>query len=69
MTKKFLQIWFLLPGFCSAPVDVCQSFSGLARILGTALKENAQLRPIVCQALKLLIDSSKDNGQYILGYN
>lgn len=62
--KKFSsQIWSLLPGFCSAPVDMCQSFSGIARILGTALKEKAELRPIVCHALKHLIDSSKEKSK------
>ncbi len=60
---EYFQIWCLLPGFCSGPVDLCQSFGGIARILGTALKEKAELRPIVCHALKLLIDCSKDSGR------
>lgn len=57
------QIWSLLPGFCNAPTDLCKSFGGIARILGTALKEKPGLRSIVCHALKLLIESNKDNDE------
>ncbi|XP_004409533.1 PREDICTED: RRP12-like protein isoform X2 [Odobenus rosmarus divergens] len=49
------QIWTLLPGFCTRPTDVAASFKGLARTLGTAISERADLRVTVCQALRTLI--------------
>uniref|UniRef100_A0A674JVB7 Ribosomal RNA processing 12 homolog n=1 Tax=Terrapene triunguis TaxID=2587831 RepID=A0A674JVB7_9SAUR len=49
------QIWTLLPGFCTRPTDVMASFKGLARTLGTAISERADLRLTVCQALRTLI--------------
>ncbi|KAF7253862.1 RRP12-like protein [Varanus komodoensis] len=50
------QIWTLLPGFCSHPTDVVPSFKGLARTLGMAITDHSDLRPIVCQALRRLIN-------------
>uniref|UniRef100_A0A2K6PJI5 Ribosomal RNA processing 12 homolog n=1 Tax=Rhinopithecus roxellana TaxID=61622 RepID=A0A2K6PJI5_RHIRO len=50
-----LQIWTLLPGFCTRPTDVATSFKGLARTLGTAISERPDLRVTVCQALRTLI--------------
>ena len=38
------------------------AFRPLARILGTALKEKAELVPFVCQALKQLISTSGKSG-------
>lgn len=58
-----LQIWALLPGFCSRPTDLCQAFKSVARILGVALTERPDLRLIVCQALRLLISQSSDNAE------
>ncbi|XP_044856219.1 RRP12-like protein isoform X2 [Mauremys mutica] len=49
------QIWTMLPGFCTRPTDVAASFKGLARTLGTAVSERADLRLTVCQALRTLI--------------
>ncbi|KAM5271621.1 RRP12-like protein isoform 3-T3 [Ctenodactylus gundi] len=49
------QIWTLLPGFCTKPMDVATSFKGLARTLGTAISERPDLRVTVCQALRTLI--------------
>uniref|UniRef100_A0A8C0HFP9 Ribosomal RNA processing 12 homolog n=1 Tax=Chelonoidis abingdonii TaxID=106734 RepID=A0A8C0HFP9_CHEAB len=49
------QIWTMLPGFCTRPTDVAASFKGLARTLGTAISERADLRLTVCQALRTLI--------------
>ncbi|XP_062988583.1 RRP12-like protein [Elgaria multicarinata webbii] len=50
------QIWTLLPGFCSRPIDVVLSFKGLARTLGMAISDRSDLRLIVCQALRKLIN-------------
>lgn len=69
-----LQIWALLPGFCTRPTDICLSFKSVARILGTALTERADLRSTVCQALRLLISkvsddaSKKELSQYSKNY-
>ncbi|XP_028916752.1 RRP12-like protein [Ornithorhynchus anatinus] len=49
------QVWTLLPGFCTQPTDVATSFKGLARTLGTAISERADLRLTVCHALRTLI--------------
>ncbi|EDO48743.1 predicted protein [Nematostella vectensis] len=54
-----LQIWSLLPGFCTRPTDVVQSFKSVARILGVALTERSDLRLIVCQALRILVSKSE----------
>ena len=62
-TLPHFQIWSLLPGFCTAPVDLLQSFRPLARLLGTALNERPDLRSIVCHALQLLIEGNRDNGE------
>ncbi|XP_008320189.1 RRP12-like protein [Cynoglossus semilaevis] len=53
-----LQIWTMLPGFCTCPVDLLASFKGIARILGMAINEQPDLRLIVCQALRALINKS-----------
>lgn len=58
-----LQIWGLLPGFCTRPTDLCQAFKSVARILGVALTERQDLRLIVCQALRVLISKNSDNDE------
>lgn len=55
-------MWSLLPSFCTDPVDISKAFRPLARILGTALKEKAELRPVVCQGLNQLISKSAKHG-------
>ncbi|KFV07024.1 RRP12-like, partial [Pterocles gutturalis] len=55
-TSSFaFQVWTLLPGFCTHPMDVLGAFKGLARTLGMAISERPDLRPTVCQALRTLI--------------
>ncbi|KAM4599996.1 RRP12-like protein [Fundulus diaphanus] len=53
-----IQIWTMLPGFCTGPVDLIASFKGVARTLGTAINERPDLRLTVCQALRTLINKS-----------
>uniref|UniRef100_A0A3B3XUI3 Uncharacterized protein n=1 Tax=Poecilia mexicana TaxID=48701 RepID=A0A3B3XUI3_9TELE len=53
-----LQIWTMLPGFCTCPVDLMASFKGVARTLGMAINERPDLRLTVCQALRTLINKS-----------
>lgn len=57
------QVWTLLPGFCTHPVDVLEAFKGLARTLGMAISERPDLRPTVCQALRTLIHKGCGTGQ------
>ncbi|XP_077469171.1 RRP12-like protein [Stigmatopora argus] len=53
-----LQIWTMLPGFCTCPVDLVPSFKGIARALGTAINEHPELRLTICQALRTIINKS-----------
>ncbi|XP_072293683.1 RRP12-like protein [Eucyclogobius newberryi] len=53
-----LQIWTMLPGFCTGCVDLITSFKGIARTLGTAINEQPDLRLTVCQALRTVINKS-----------
>lgn len=53
-----LQIWTMLPGFCTCPVDLLASFKGIARTLGTAINEQPDLRLTMCQALRTIIHKS-----------
>ncbi|XP_076599005.1 RRP12-like protein [Chaetodon auriga] len=53
-----LQIWTMLPGFCTCPVDLLASFKGIARLLGMAINERPDLRLTVCQALRTIINKS-----------
>ncbi|KAG7236367.1 hypothetical protein INR49_001064 [Caranx melampygus] len=53
-----LQIWTMLPGFCTCPVDLLTSFKGIARTLGMTINERPDLRLIVCQALRTIINKS-----------
>ncbi|XP_048362430.1 RRP12-like protein isoform X1 [Sphaerodactylus townsendi] len=50
------QVWNLLPSFCTHPTDTVASFKGLARTLGMAISDRPDLRLIVCQALRRLIN-------------
>jgi len=54
------QIWALLPGFCSNPVDLKESFPKIAKILGTALKDTQNLRQVVLLGLRTLITKTND---------
>ncbi|KAM3606495.1 uncharacterized protein V6R79_017417 [Siganus canaliculatus] len=53
-----LQIWTMLPGFCTNPVDLVASFKGIARVLGMTINERPDLKLTVCQALRTLINKS-----------
>ncbi|KAJ3610511.1 hypothetical protein NHX12_022603 [Muraenolepis orangiensis] len=53
-----MQIWTMLPGFCTGPVDLLTSFKGLARALGMAINERPDLRLTVCQVLRVTITKS-----------
>ncbi|KAM4608020.1 RRP12-like protein [Polymixia lowei] len=53
-----LQIWTMLPGFCTGPVDLLASFKGIARALGMTINERPDLRLTICQALRTVITKS-----------
>ncbi|KAM9476778.1 RRP12-like protein [Clarias gariepinus] len=53
-----LQIWSMLPGFCTKPTDVVSSFKGIARSLGMAITDRTDLRMCIYQALRTLIYKS-----------
>ncbi|XP_046963765.1 RRP12-like protein [Vanessa cardui] len=55
------QLWALLPSFCNHPKDIKDNFKALARVLGNVLKDNAEFRLSVMQALRKLIACSDDN--------
>ncbi|XP_026879288.2 RRP12-like protein [Electrophorus electricus] len=53
-----LQIWTMLPGFCTNPTDLRSSFKGIARSLGMAITERPDLRLCIYQALRTIIYKS-----------
>lgn len=65
MRVLFLQIWTMLPGFCTCPVDLLTSFKGMARVLGMAINERPDLRLTVCHALRIIINKSCSTGRKI----
>ncbi|XP_039293238.1 RRP12-like protein [Nilaparvata lugens] len=54
------QIWSLLPSFCSHAIDITDSFSRIAKALGSILGSRKDLRIAVMAALRKLIVSVKD---------
>lgn len=53
-----MQIWTMLPGFCTKPTDLLASFKGIARSLGMALNDRPDLRLCICQSLRTFINKS-----------
>ncbi|KAL5020867.1 hypothetical protein ScPMuIL_000022 [Solemya velum] len=49
------QIWSFLPGFCTRPTDLAQSFKGIAKVLGTAINDLPDLRMKVMLSLRKLV--------------
>ncbi|WAR21706.1 RRP12-like protein [Mya arenaria] len=58
-----LQMWSLLPGFCTRPTDLVASFKGIAKVLGTAISERDDLRMEVMASLRKLITQSLSSEQ------
>lgn len=50
-----IQVWELLPPFCSHAIDVATHFKSIARLLGSVLQDRPHLRSVVCTALITLI--------------
>lgn len=55
------QIWALLPGYCSFPLDLTVAFDQtFAELLANVLYKQTELRADVCKALQLLVDTNKE---------
>ncbi|XP_051150403.1 uncharacterized protein LOC127264880 [Andrographis paniculata] len=52
-------LWSLLPSFCNFPVDTSESFKYLERALCATLKEEPDVRGIICSSLQILIQQNK----------
>ncbi|RZF45774.1 hypothetical protein LSTR_LSTR014526 [Laodelphax striatellus] len=71
------QIWSLLPSFCAHATDIAESFSRIAKALGSILGSRKDLRLSVMAALRKLISSvqetnnasdAKEIGKYAKNY-
>ena len=56
----YMQVWDLLPSFCTNPVDVTTYFPNVAPLLGEAITKNVAIRGLVCQSLITLIRTCPD---------
>ena len=55
------QIWALLPGYCSLPLDLTTAFDqSFAEILANILYKQTDLRVNVCKALEMLVDTNRE---------
>ncbi|MCJ1433130.1 hypothetical protein MMC27_002489 [Xylographa pallens] len=55
------QIWALLPGYCTLPLDVIEAFDQtFAELLANLLYKQTNLRADVCKAMQLLVDTNKE---------
>eukprot|EP01117_Protostelium_nocturnum_P010940 TRINITY_DN3958_c1_g1_i1.p1 TRINITY_DN3958_c1_g1~~TRINITY_DN3958_c1_g1_i1.p1 ORF type:complete len:1269 (+),score=538.45 TRINITY_DN3958_c1_g1_i1:183-3809(+) len=59
------QIWDLFPGFCNYPIDVPESFKGIAQVLGQTITDEPHIRGVICAGLSRLIKQSRSakNGE------
>ncbi|KAG8193001.1 hypothetical protein JTE90_028121 [Oedothorax gibbosus] len=57
------QIWSLLPGFCTEPTDLLQSFKEVAKTLGMTLQNEPSLRLTILNSLRLLITKNLENAE------
>ncbi|RDX76023.1 RRP12-like protein, partial [Mucuna pruriens] len=51
-------LWSLLPSFCNYPSDTARSFMDLEKHLRSKLKEEPDIRGIICTSLQLLIQQN-----------
>ncbi|PIA46017.1 hypothetical protein AQUCO_01600349v1 [Aquilegia coerulea] len=52
-------LWSLLPSFCNYPIDTASSFRDLKNELCDALRDEPDVRGIVCSSLQILIQQNK----------
>ncbi|XP_027329216.1 RRP12-like protein isoform X2 [Abrus precatorius] len=65
-------LWSLLPSFCNYPSDTAKSFMDLEKHLRSKLKEEPDIRGIICTSLQLLIHQNKNidsNDKSYIGQN
>jgi ribosomal RNA-processing protein 12 len=54
------QIWALLPGYCTLPLDLARSFDqSFAELVSNLLYTQTELRADICKALQLLVETNK----------
>ena len=55
------QIWSLLPGYCSFPLDLKSAFDqSFAELIANVLYKQTDLRPDICKALQMLVETNKE---------
>ncbi|CAO1604644.1 pre-rRNA processing protein [Xanthoria calcicola] len=55
------QTWSLLPGYANLPLDLVQAFDQeFAELLSNLLYSQPELRPDVCRALQILVESNQE---------
>ncbi|KAI9812395.1 MAG: hypothetical protein M1832_000430 [Thelocarpon impressellum] len=54
------QIWALLPGYCTLPLDLAESFDqSFAELVSNILYKQVEQRPDICKALQALVESNE----------
>ncbi|CAL9039285.1 unnamed protein product [Musa banksii] len=53
-------LWSLLPAFCNYPIDIDCGFNAIQKELCNALREEPDLRGIICSSLQILIRQNSD---------
>uniref|UniRef100_T1JG61 Uncharacterized protein n=1 Tax=Strigamia maritima TaxID=126957 RepID=T1JG61_STRMM len=71
-TKKTLvdmeiQVWSLLPAFCTRPINVVESFKKIAQILGTLISTRPNVRLHILSGIRTLINQDDDAINTVLG--
>lgn len=52
-------MWSLLPSFCNYPLDTAESFKDLEKALCSSLRDEPDVRGIICSSLHILIQQNK----------
>lgn len=52
-------MWSLLPSFCNYPTDTDESFKDLEKTLCGSLRDEPDVRGIICSSLQILIQQNK----------
>ncbi|EFA84340.1 hypothetical protein PPL_03418 [Heterostelium album PN500] len=50
------QIWDLLPGFLNQPTDLPSAFKNIARLIGSSLQDDVELRSVICTAFTNMLN-------------
>ena len=52
-------MWSLLPSFCNYPLDTAESFKDLEKALCGSLRDEPDIRGVICSSLLILIQQNK----------